>query len=127
MPPPGSSIPAPSAFAEPSETPTRPRYATADWPAMLWRERRLMFLVFLGIFLAGVALAFSLKKLYPAHSSVLVRLGQEYVYEPLAGDAARGAVPAEQQVLDSERDAAPLPSWREGLAAYLALERGTRR
>jgi len=104
MPPPGSFTPAPSASADPSETPARPRYATSDWPALLWRERRLMFLVFLGIFLAGGALAFSVKKLYPAHSSVLVRLGQEYVYEPLAGDAARGAVPAEQQVLDSERD-----------------------
>ena len=71
---------------------------------LLWRERRLMLLVFLGIFLAGVALAFTIKRTYPAHSSVLVRLGQEYVYEPLAGDAARGAVPEGQQVLQSERD-----------------------
>jgi len=63
-----------------------------------------MLLVFLGIFLAGVALAFTIKRTYPAHSSVLVRLGQEYVYEPLAGDAARGAVPEGQQVLQSERD-----------------------
>jgi uncharacterized protein involved in exopolysaccharide biosynthesis len=70
----------------------------------LWRERRVMLAVFLGIFLAGAALALNLKKLYPAHSSVLVRLGQEYVYEPLAGDAARGAVPGAQQVLESERD-----------------------
>jgi uncharacterized protein involved in exopolysaccharide biosynthesis len=63
-----------------------------------------MFAVFLGVFLVGALVAFNLKKLYPAHSSVLVRLGQEYVYEPLAGDAARGAVPGAQQVLESERD-----------------------
>jgi len=75
-----------------------------DFPNLLWRERRLMLAVFLGIFLAGAVMALSLKKLYPAHSSILVRLGQEYVYEPLAGDAARGAVPAAQQVLESERD-----------------------
>lgn len=82
----------------------RVRYAPSDLPSLLWRERRLMLAVFAVVLAAGVAFAFSFKTLYPAHSSVLVRLGQEYVYEPRAGDAARGAVPANNQVLEFESD-----------------------
>lgn len=82
----------------------RPRYAWADLPTLLWRERYLMAAVFLGIFILGAAFAMTMKRSYPAHSSVLVRLGQEYVYEPRAGDAARGAVPDSAQVLQSETE-----------------------
>ncbi len=82
----------------------RPRYAFSDLPTLLWRERYLMLAVFLGIFILGAAFAMTLKRAYPAHSSVLVRLGQEYVYEPRAGDAARGAVPENGQVLQSETE-----------------------
>lgn len=83
---------------------SRPRYAWADLPTLLWRERYLMAAVFLGIFILGAAFAMTMKRAYPAHSSVLVRLGQEYVYEPRAGDAARGAVPDSAQVLQSETE-----------------------
>ncbi|HEY5107037.1 MAG TPA: lipopolysaccharide biosynthesis protein [Caulobacteraceae bacterium] len=82
----------------------RPRYAPSDLPALLWRERRLMLTVFAVVLVVGIAFAFTFKTLYPAHSSVLVRLGQEYVYEPRSGDAGRGAVPAGNQVLESETD-----------------------
>ncbi len=58
--------------------------------------------VFLVILALGLAVAFSLKTFYPAQSSILVRLSQEYVYQPSAGDAARGAVPDSDQVLQSE-------------------------
>ena len=57
----------------------RPRYAPEDFVTLLWRERKLMLLVFLVIFLAGLGGVFLLKTTYPAHSSILVRLGQEYV------------------------------------------------
>lgn len=82
----------------------RARYALADLPVLLWRERWLMLAVFLAIFALGLAAAFSMKTRYPAYSSVLVRLGQEYVYEPRAGDAGRGAVPDSDQVLQSETE-----------------------
>ncbi len=82
----------------------RPRYVFSDLPTLLWRERYLMLTVFLGVFILGAAFAMTLKRAYPAHSSVLVRLGQEYVYEPRAGDAARGAVPENSQVLQSETE-----------------------
>jgi uncharacterized protein involved in exopolysaccharide biosynthesis len=80
------------------------RYALADVPTLLWRERWLMLAVFLAIAVLGVAFAFTLKTIYPAHSSVLVKLGQEYVYQPRSGDAARGAVPDNDQMLQSESE-----------------------
>jgi uncharacterized protein involved in exopolysaccharide biosynthesis len=80
------------------------RYALADFPALLWRERWLMAAVFIGVAALGAGFAFTLKTQYPAHSSVLVRLGQEYVYEPRAGDAGRGAVSGNDQMLQSESE-----------------------
>jgi uncharacterized protein involved in exopolysaccharide biosynthesis len=80
----------------------RPRYDPGDFIALLWRERFLMLGVFLVVLALGLAAAFSMKTLYAAQSSLLVRLSQEYVYEPSAGDAARGAVPEPDQVLSSE-------------------------
>ncbi len=82
----------------------RSKYALADVPTLLWRERWLMLTVFLAIAALGVVFAFTLKTVYPAHSSVLVKLGQEYVYQPRSGDAGRGAVPDNDQVLQSESE-----------------------
>lgn len=80
----------------------RPRYAPSDFITLLWRERYLMATIFFLIFIAGLGFAFTLKKAYPAHAQLLVQLGQEYVYDPLAGDAARGAVPDINAVVQSE-------------------------
>lgn len=89
----------------------RPRYALSDFPVLLWRERYLMAAIFLTLFVLGVAAALTMKTSYEAYSSVLVRLGQEYVYEPRAGDAGRGAVLDSDAVIQSEIEilgAAPL-------------------
>lgn len=89
----------------------RPRYALSDFPVLLWRERYLMAAIFLILFVLGVAAALTMKTSYEAYSSVLVRLGQEYVYEPRAGDAGRGAVLDSDAVIQSEIEilgAAPL-------------------
>jgi uncharacterized protein involved in exopolysaccharide biosynthesis len=80
----------------------RPRYDTEELLTALWRERSLMLVVFLVVLAVGVAIAFALQTTFPAHSSLLVRLGQEYVYEPRVGDAARGALPSTDQVIQSE-------------------------
>ena len=82
----------------------RSKYAPSDLPALLWRERWLMLAVFLVIAVVGVAFAFTLKQVYSAHSSVLVKLGQEYVYQPRSGDAGRGAIPDNDQILQSESE-----------------------
>ena len=63
-----------------------------------------MLAVFLVIAVVGVAFAFTLKTAYAAHSSVLVKLGQEYVYQPRSGDSGRGAVPDNDQMLQSESE-----------------------
>jgi len=82
----------------------RPRYSASDVAALMWRERAGMFLVFALLFAAGAAFAFTLPKTYTARSSLLVKLGQEYVYEPRAGDAARGAIPGKDEVIQSEME-----------------------
>ncbi|MGH7016530.1 MAG: Wzz/FepE/Etk N-terminal domain-containing protein, partial [Caulobacteraceae bacterium] len=91
----------PPSLAAPGE---RVKYALEDAPALLWRERRLMAAVFAVVLALGVIIALAIPKEYPAHSSILVRLGPEYVYDPLAGDAGRGTVPSPGQVLQSETD-----------------------
>jgi uncharacterized protein involved in exopolysaccharide biosynthesis len=87
-----------------SDWAARARYAPTDFVTLLWRERWLMALIFVVIFAAGLAFATTMKKTYTASSSLFVRLGQEYVYEPRAGDAARGAVPDVDQVIQSESE-----------------------
>ncbi len=99
----------------------RPRYAPSDFVVLLWRERWLMLGVFLVIVVLGTAFAFTLKKSYEARSSVLVQLGQEYVYEPRAGDAARGAVPEVDQVVQSETEILGSAQLRERVLQRLGL------
>lgn len=82
----------------------RPRYAASDVVTLLWRDRFVMLAVFLGLLVLGVGAALTLKTQYPAHSSLLVSLGQEYVYNPSVGDAARGAIPTNDQVIQSETE-----------------------
>lgn len=101
----------------------RPRYAPSDLVTLLWRERVLMAVVFAVLFVLGTAAAFSMKKTYPAYSSVLVRLGQEYVYEPRAGDAARGAVPESDQLIQSETEILGSAQLKERVIAKLGLSR----
>ena len=79
-------------------------YAPTDFVTLLWRELPLMILVFLFVIGLGFAVALSLKKTYTASSSLLVRLGQEYVYEPRAGDAGRGAMPDINTVVQAETE-----------------------
>lgn len=87
-----------------SDWAARARYAPTDFVTLLWRERWLMLLIFMVIFTLGAGFALTQKKTYTASSSLFVRLGQEYVYEPRAGDAARGAVPDVDQVIQSESE-----------------------
>jgi uncharacterized protein involved in exopolysaccharide biosynthesis len=89
---------------EADELAPRTRYAASEVPALLWRERWLMLAVFLGLAALAVALGLTLKTVYPTHASVLVKLGQEYVYQPRSGDAGRGAVPDNDQLVQSEAE-----------------------
>lgn len=80
----------------------RPRYSVSEWAGLLWRERLLMVAAFAVVLAVGIAVAALAPKTYVAKSSLLVRLGQEYVYQPRAGDAARGAIPQTTDLVQSE-------------------------
>ena len=80
----------------------RPRYTATDVGSLLWRDRLLMVVVFAVLLAIGLGVALTMKTRYPAHASLLVRLGPEYVYQPNVGDAARGAIPTNDQLVQSE-------------------------
>ncbi len=82
--------------------PDPPRYTPSDIAALLWRQLPWMILTFLVMAIVGAVVAFQMPTTYPAHSSLLIRLGQAYVYQPQVGDAARGAAPDNDQVVQSE-------------------------
>jgi len=101
----------------------RPRYAPSDFIVLLWRERWLMLGIFLLILMIGVGFALTLKKTYSAGSSILIQLGQEYVYEPRAGDAARGAVPDIDSLVQSEVEILSSGQLRERVLERIGLAR----
>jgi uncharacterized protein involved in exopolysaccharide biosynthesis len=80
----------------------RPRYTASDVGALLWRDRLLIIVVFVVLLAIGLGVALTMKTRYPAHASLLVRLGPEYVYQPNLGDAARGAIPSNDQLVAAE-------------------------
>lgn len=81
---------------------SRPRHGFEDLAAQLWRQRLMMLLIFAVLVALGVLAAFMLPKTYTARSDLLVQLSQEYVYQPRAGDAARGAIPEVTDVVQAE-------------------------
>ena len=105
------------------EVPTRPRYALTDFVALLWRERLVMIAVFVVIAALGLAAALTLKTAYPAHSSLLIRLGQEYVYEPRVGDAGRGVTPDPDQVIQAEVEILSSAQLKERVIQKLGIGR----
>ena len=105
------------------EARVRVRYDAADVAALLWREWPLMLVVFLAITLVSLAVGLSLKTVYPAQSSLLVRLGQEYVYQPQVGDAARGAVADNDQVVQSEVEILSSPQLKQQVIDKIGLAR----
>ncbi len=94
-----------------------------DLIARVWHERGLMLLVFLVLFVAGLGGALLLKPTFPAYSSVLVRLGPEYVYEPRSGDAARGAVPDSDQMIQAETEILGSVQLKQRVIAKLGLSK----
>jgi uncharacterized protein involved in exopolysaccharide biosynthesis len=79
-----------------------PPYSFSDFLNLLWRERFVMIAVFLTIFALGLGFALSMKRTYESYASLLVQLGDEYVYNPRVGDAGRGTAPSAGQIMQSE-------------------------
>lgn len=101
----------------------RPRLGFADTLLQLWRAKWLMLLVFLPIALIGVAAALLVPTKYSANTRLLVHLGQEYVFEPVIGDAAKGAFPQQEEVLQAEAELARSPVIAERVIAGMTLSR----
>jgi uncharacterized protein involved in exopolysaccharide biosynthesis len=100
----------------------RPRYTLADILTLLWRDRWLMLSVFALLFVLGAGAALTLKKTYTTGATLLVRLGQEYVYEPELGDAARGAVSTTDTIVQSEVTILSSPGLKERVIRGLGLD-----
>jgi uncharacterized protein involved in exopolysaccharide biosynthesis len=116
--------PWPRSLEPPEADPSfRARYAAGDVPVLLWRERWLVLAVFVGLAALGVILALMLKTLYPAHASVLVRLGQEYVYQPRLGDAGRGSAPDVDEIVQAEAEIMQSQDLREQVVRAVGPER----
>lgn len=80
-----------------------PRPSFADALAMLWAERVWVLGVGAAICALGLVLALAAPRTYTARAELLVRLGQEYVYQPTVGGVgAAGAAPEMQAVVNAE-------------------------
>jgi uncharacterized protein involved in exopolysaccharide biosynthesis len=100
-----------------------PPYSLADLVNLLWRERFLMIGVFLVVFLAGAAFATTMKRTYQAYSSLVVQLGEEYVYNPTVGDAGRGTAPTAGQIMQSELEILGSSAVKERVLQRIGLAR----
>lgn len=79
-----------------------PRVSLADIAAMLWAERMLVLAVGGAICALGLIAALAAPKIYTARSELIVRMGEEYVYQPTAGGAGAGATPDMQTIVNAE-------------------------
>jgi uncharacterized protein involved in exopolysaccharide biosynthesis len=79
-----------------------PRVSLLDCLAMLWTERAIVLAVGGGICALGLVAALAAPRAYTARAELLVRLGEEYVYQPSAGGAGAGATPDMQAVVNAE-------------------------
>ncbi len=79
-----------------------PRMSFADLAAMLWAERTVVLAVGAAICALGLVAALAAPRSYTARAELLVRLGEEYVYQPTAGGAGAGATPDMQAVVNAE-------------------------
>ncbi|MBL8547389.1 MAG: hypothetical protein JNL81_13060 [Hyphomonadaceae bacterium] len=79
-----------------------PRLSLADMAALLWAERMLVLTIGGAICALGLIAALAAPKTYTARSELIVRMGEEYVYQPVAGGAGAGATPDMQTIVNAE-------------------------
>jgi uncharacterized protein involved in exopolysaccharide biosynthesis len=115
--------PAPVADAHGGAVPgkLRVKLGLADTVLQLWRAKVMMLLIFLAIALIGILLTLIVPTKYSAQTRLLVRLGQEYVFDPVIGDAAKGAFPQQEEVLQAETELARSPVIAERVIKHMGL------
>jgi uncharacterized protein involved in exopolysaccharide biosynthesis len=80
-----------------------------DVALQLWRSKWLMFLILVLFTFVGVGASLAFPTKYTAHTRLLVTLGQEYVFDPIVGEAAKGAFPQQEEMLQAEAELALSP------------------
>ncbi len=101
----------------------RPRFGIGDIVLQLWRSLWLMILVFIPIVILGVLLAMSMSKKYTAYGTAQVSLDNQYVYDPLVGDAGRGVSLEIDAILRAEVEKANSPVLARRVLEKLSIER----
>ena len=76
--------------------------SAVDMLAMIWRERRTAAVVALVILALGAVAVFMTPRTYEAKTRLLIRMGQEYVFQPRVGASGAGATPQIQEVVNAE-------------------------
>ena len=79
-----------------------PKLSVADVAAMLWGERGVVLAVGGAICALGLIAALAAPRIYTARSELIVRMGEEYVYQPTTGGAGAGATPDMQTIVNAE-------------------------
>jgi uncharacterized protein involved in exopolysaccharide biosynthesis len=81
---------------------SNPKSPLFEGLSILRQEIWTVALVFIVIAGLGVLIVFSLGARYTANASLLMQLGQDYVFVPRSGDAARTAIATIDEVVQSE-------------------------
>lgn len=111
------------AAAQPRAARARPKLGVADLVLQFWRAKWLMLAVLVPIVTIGVAIAVLVPTKYSASTRLLVRLGQEYVYNPIVGEAGRGAIPQQEEVMQAETELAASPVIAERVINAIGLSK----
>ncbi|MEZ5937027.1 MAG: Wzz/FepE/Etk N-terminal domain-containing protein [Hyphomonadaceae bacterium] len=101
----------------------KPVLSAAEVLLQMWRSKLLMLLVFVPVLLVSVAVALTMETKYTSNTRLLVRLGPEYVFDPVVGDAARGAFPQAEEMVQSEVELARSPVILERVISEIGLGR----
>ena len=104
-----------------SAAPVRVRHSVADILLRLWRAKWLMLLVFLPIFLAGLALAMMAPTTYSASTRLIATLDDFYVYRPIAGGGPAGVPLEQEQVIQAELQLLSSPAVAERVLSRFKL------
>lgn len=105
-----------------SAAPVRVRQSASDILLRLWRAKWLMVLVFLPIFLAGLAIAMRAPTTYSASTRLLTTLDDFYVYRPIAGAGPTGVPLEQEQVIQAELQLLSSPAVAERVLARFKLD-----
>ncbi|MBL4594976.1 MAG: hypothetical protein JKX99_00205 [Robiginitomaculum sp.] len=73
-----------------------------DLIGLVWRQLPLMILVFIVICGLGFIGVMGLKKEYTAEGRILVKFGEEYIYNPVFGTAGQGTAFTTDQMIQAE-------------------------